>query len=36
MTRINLEKFYHELNKKLITATNTLEDSAREVNLRKN
>ena len=36
MTRINLEKFYHDLNEKLITATNTLEDSAWEVNLSKN
>ena len=36
MTRISLEKYYHDLNKKLITTTNTLEDSAWEVNLSKN
>ena len=32
MKRINLEKFYYDLNKKLNTATNSLEDSAGEVN----
>ena len=26
MTRINLEKFYHDLNEKLLTGTKTLED----------
>ena len=36
MTRINLDKFYHNLNEKLITATNALEDSAWEINLSKN
>lgn len=28
MTRTNLEKFYHNLNEKLIPTTNSLEDSA--------
>ena len=32
---INLEKFYHDLNEKLITTTNTLNDSVLEVNLSK-
>ena len=36
MTRISLGKFYHDLNKKLFTATNILEDSAWEFNLSKN
>ena len=36
MTRINLEIFYHDLNEKLITTTNILEDSAWEVNPSKN
>ena len=35
MTKINLVKFYNDLNKKLITATNTLEDCAWEVNVSK-
>lgn len=36
MTRINLEKFYHDLNEKLFIGTNTLEDSAWDVNLSEN
>ena len=36
IARISLEKFCHNLNKKLITVTNNLEDSGREVNLSKN
>ena len=35
MTRINVEKFYHDLKEKSITATNTLEESACEVNISK-
>ena len=31
-----LEKYYHHLNKKLITATNNLDDSAWKVDLSKN
>ena len=33
MTRINFEKFCHDLNEKLITVTNTLKDYAWEGNL---
>ena len=33
MTRINFEKFYHDLNEKLITVTNTLKDYPWEGNL---
>lgn len=36
MANINLEKFYSDLNKNLVTATNILEGFAWEVNLRKN
>lgn len=36
MARINLDKFYRDLNDKLITANNCLEDSARELILSKN
>ena len=36
MTRINLEKLYRDLNEKLFTDTNTLEDSAWKVNRSKN
>ena len=36
MARINIEKFYQDPNEKLVTATNTYDDSAREVNLSKN
>ena len=36
MARINIEKFYPDPNEKLVTATNTYDDSAREVNLSKN
>ena len=36
MTRINLEKFYHDLNEKFIKATNTLENSAWNLNLSNN
>ena len=36
MTRTNLEKFYHNLNEKLIPTTNSLEDSAWEFLLSKN
>ena len=36
MTKIKAEKFYNDLNVKLIAATNTLEDFAQEVNLNKN
>ena len=32
MTKINLDKFYHDSKEKLITATNTLEGSAWEIN----
>ena len=33
ITRINLEKLYHDLRAKLITATNILDDSVFKVNL---
>ena len=36
MANINLEKFYSDLNKNLVTVTNILEGFAWEVNLRKN
>ena len=36
MARANLKKCYHDLNEKLITATNTFGDSAFEVNLIRN
>ena len=36
MARIDLEKFYHDVNERLITATNTLKNSVWEVNLSKN
>ena len=36
MAGINIEKFYQDSNEKLITATNTYDDSTREVNLSKN
>ena len=33
---MSLEKFYHDLNEKVITATNTLGNSALKGNLSKN